>query len=219
MIHPNTELRLVNPQVGYGVFATAFIPEGTIVYVKDSLEIEVSPEDYARQPKAMQDQVEKYSYIDERGYRIISWDFGKYVNHCCNCNTISTGYGFEIALRDIYPGEQITDEYGIFNLETPIQLFCGEKNCRKEVKPEDFDLYHKQWDEKIKHALKKFADVEQPLFDLIDKKTQKQLQEYLNDPEKYRSVYALKAKSTVNRELVEAVINVKHTSNGKHSTH
>ena len=43
MIHPNTELRFINPVVGYGVFATDFIPEGTITYVKDSLELEVSP--------------------------------------------------------------------------------------------------------------------------------------------------------------------------------
>lgn len=217
MIHPNTELRLVNPQVGYGVFATAFIPEGTIVYVKDSLEIEVSPEDYARHPKAMQDQLEKYSYIDERGYRIISWDFGKYVNHCCNCNTISTGYGFEIALRDIFPGEQITDEYGIFNLETPIRLFCGEKHCRKEVRPEDFDLYYKEWDEKIKKALNKFVDVDQPLFALVDKKTQKSLREFLKNPEKYRSVYALKAKANVSPELVEMLEETRRPSNGKHA--
>jgi hypothetical protein len=39
MIHPHTCIRYVNPQIGYGVFATAFIPKGTIVYVKDDLEL------------------------------------------------------------------------------------------------------------------------------------------------------------------------------------
>ena len=34
MMHPSIELKPVNPQIGYGVFATAFIPAGTIVYVK-----------------------------------------------------------------------------------------------------------------------------------------------------------------------------------------
>ena len=91
MIHPKTELKMINPIVGYGVFATEFIPQGTIVYVKDSLELEISPTDFTTHSQEMQDVIEKYSYIDERGYRIISWDFAKYVNHCCNFNTISTG--------------------------------------------------------------------------------------------------------------------------------
>ena len=197
MIHPHTELRFINPQVGYGVFATAFIPEGTIVYVKDSLEIEVSPEDFSKHSKEMQDQIEKYSYIDERGFRIISWDFAKYVNHCCNCNTISTGYGFEIAIRDIYPNEQITDEYGIFNLEMPISLICNDKNCRMVVKPEDFDLYYPIWDEKIKQSLGRFLHVDQPLISFVGQEVQNEIMDYFENPLKYKSVYALKKKEMV----------------------
>jgi len=30
VIHPDTELRFVNPDIGYGVFATRFIPKGSI---------------------------------------------------------------------------------------------------------------------------------------------------------------------------------------------
>lgn len=183
------------------MFATAFIPEGTIVYVKDSLEIEVSPEDFFKHPKSMQDQIEKYSYIDERGYRVISWDFAKYVNHCCNCNTISTGYGFEIAIRDILPNEQITDEYGIFNLENPIPLICHEKNCRMVVKPEDFDLYYPLWDDKIKNSLNKFLYIDQPLISFVEQGVQNQLMEYFEDPLKYRSVYSLKKKELVSVPL------------------
>ena len=117
MIHPKTELRFLNDTVGYGVFATDFIPEGTIVYVKDSLELIISPTDYLIHTHEMQEVIDKYSYIDVLGNMIVSWDFAKYVNHCCNCNTISTGYGFEIAIRNIIKCEQITDEYGIFNLD------------------------------------------------------------------------------------------------------
>ncbi|HMN90955.1 MAG TPA: SET domain-containing protein-lysine N-methyltransferase, partial [Saprospiraceae bacterium] len=80
MLHPHTELRFIGTGVGYGVFATSYIPQGTITYVKDSLELEVSPEAYRLHPPAMQAVIEKYSYIDERGYRIISWDFAKYIN-------------------------------------------------------------------------------------------------------------------------------------------
>ena len=71
MIHPHTQLRLINDTVGYGVFATQFIPKGTIVYVKDSMEIEISPTQYLLYQPEMQEAIEKYSYIDERGYRSV----------------------------------------------------------------------------------------------------------------------------------------------------
>lgn len=192
MIHPNTEIKYINDVVGYGVFATELIPEGTITYVKDSLEIAVTPTDYLVHSPDMQAVIEKYSYIDESGNRIISWDFAKYVNHCCNCNTISTGYGFEMAIRDIYPGEQITDEYGIFNLEVEIPLVCGEKGCRKKVGPSDFEDHYMEWDEKIQKSIPKLFEVEQPLMPLVDVETRKELDGFFNDPSKYRSVYALK---------------------------
>ncbi len=192
MIHPKTTLRYINDTVGYGVFATEFIPEGSITYVKDSLETVVSPTDYLMHNQEMQDMIEKYSYTDENGNRIVSWDFAKYVNHCCNCNTISTGYGFEIAIRDIQPGEQITDEYGIFNLEKEMELVCGSKGCRKRIKPDDFDHYYKEWDQKIKKSISKLFVVEQPLLPIIDADTRQELDQFFNNPELYKSVYHLK---------------------------
>jgi len=195
MIHPKTELKLINPSIGYGVFATDFIPEGTIIYVKDSLELEISPTDFLLHSLEMQDVIEKYSYIDERGYRIISWDFAKYVNHCCNFNTISTGYGFEMAIRDIEKGEQITDEYGIFNLEYEMALDCGQVGCRKVVKPNDFDTHYAAWDEKIKAAMPKLFSVEQPLISLLSQEVRNQLDILFQFPEKYKSVYELRFKN------------------------
>ncbi|MCB0569119.1 MAG: SET domain-containing protein [Phaeodactylibacter sp.] len=192
MIHPHTRIQFINEDMGYGVFATQFIPRGTITYVKDSLELEVFPEAYQAYSPEMQEVIEKYSYIDERGVRIISWDFAKYVNHCCNCNTMSTGYGFEMAIRDIHPGEEITDEYGIFNIPEEMGLFCKHENCRLKVQPDDFDRYYPKWDEQLKAALAFFSGVEQPLFPLLDLSTQAEVRAFLDDPGKYKSVYALK---------------------------
>ena len=191
MIHPKTELKVINDTVGYGVFATEFIPEGTIVYVKDSLELVVSPTDYLIHTEEMKDVIEKYSYMDEQGNRIVSWDFAKYVNHCCNCNTISTGYGFEIAIRDIQKGEQITDEYGIFNLDKEMTLECGESNCRKKIGPNDFDTYYQDWDTKIKHSITKLFE----LLPLIEPSVKADLDVFFTNPEAYKSVYALKRKN------------------------
>jgi uncharacterized protein len=47
MIHPCIGLRHISDTIGYGVFATSFIPEGTLVYVKGPLEIVVSQEEYS----------------------------------------------------------------------------------------------------------------------------------------------------------------------------
>lgn len=195
MIHPKTELRFIDDHVGYGVFATDDIPEGTIVYVKDSLELVVTPTDYLLHSEEVKEVIEKYSYIDQNGNRIISWDFAKYVNHCCNCNTISTGYGFEIAIRDIQKGEQITDEYGIFNLTYPMEVSCGSANCRKVIKPDDFDTYYKEWDSKIRKSIVRLFEVEQPLMSFVEKESREELDSFFQNPESYKSVYALKFKS------------------------
>jgi hypothetical protein len=192
MMHPDTEIKYIDDTVGYGVFAKKMIPAGSITYVKDSLEIEISPTDFAKHSQVMQDTIEKYSYIDQNGYRIISWDFAKYVNHCCNCNSMSTGYGFEIALRDIYPGEQITDEYGLFNVKQDIKLICDQPHCRKNLREDDLDTYYQDWDGKIKKALGKFNEVNQPLKPFIDPNTAEELATYFNSPDQYKSVYTLK---------------------------
>lgn len=199
MIHPNTELRFLNEEIGYGVFATRHIPEGTIVYVKDSLELVVSPTDYLMHNREMQEVIEKYSYIDEQGNRVVSWDFAKYVNHCCNCNTISTGYGFEMAIRDIAIGEQITDEYGIFNLEREMTLVCGQEGCRKIIRPDDFETHYMQWDTKIRQSIHKLFEVEQPLMPFLDASTRGELDDLYLNPSSYKSVYFLRrgAKSSM----------------------
>jgi len=192
MIHPNTELRFVNTEIGYGVFATAPIPKGTIVYVKDQLEIEVTRYKFAKLDKSHQDIVEKYSYIDERGVRIISWDHAKYVNHKCECNSMSTGYGFEIAIRDIAADEEITDEYGFFNIPTPLFINCGCTNCRKQILPTDLDTYAHVWDGHVKGALDMVPEVSQPLWDIMDMETRTSLMNYLSGQSEYRSVASLK---------------------------
>jgi hypothetical protein len=195
MIHPDTELRFIDDAMGYGVFATKLIPKGTITYVKDSLEIEISPENFFNHSPVMQDVIDKYSYKDEKGYRIISWDTAKYVNHCCHCNTISTGYGFEFALRDIQPGEQITDEYGLFNIEKDMEIFCGRDGCRKVLRNSDFDIYSESWDEKIKQSLPALFEVEQPLFHLLEAEMVAELESFRKNPIEYRSVQRLKYKT------------------------
>ncbi len=192
MIHPGTTLKGVSDTIGVGIFATSFIPKGTLVYVQDALEIELSPSEFEVLDEPLKSMAEKYSFIDPRGYRILSWDTAKYVNHSCDPNTMSAGYGFEIALRDIKPGEEITDEYGLFNLQYDIECLCGSRECRRVIRSTDIDKYYRAWDERIRDALHFVRRVEQPLLDLMDPDRRKALDEYLETGSGFRSVRALK---------------------------
>lgn len=180
MIHPNTKLDFVSEKVGYGVFATQFIPKGTIVYVKDDLEIIISPNDLINKDEKYKKVIDTYSYRDDQGNYILSWDIAKYVNHCCEGNTISTGYGFEIATRDIQAGEQITDEYGLLNIESDIPLKCDNCNCRGVVSNKDYLQHLPTWDNKAKESIELVKKVEQPLWDFIDDQNKTDLLNYLS---------------------------------------
>ncbi|MEX0648788.1 MAG: SET domain-containing protein [Balneolaceae bacterium] len=192
MIHPNTELRFVNHQKGRGVFATSFIPKGTITYVKDSLEVEIPPADPRLSDPNYKDLIETYSYIDGDGTRVISWDHAKYVNHCCRCNTMSTGYGFEIAITNIAADEEITDEYGMFNISGVMELSCEKSPCRKLVSSEDLERFYPEWDEIVQQALNDYMKEEQPLELFLSPAILEQLQDYLRTGSNYRSVLELK---------------------------
>lgn len=163
MIHPDTELRKINETIGCGVFAVKLIPAGTIVYVKDPLEIEISPARYRRLNALYRGQLDWFSYIDARGVRILSWDIAKFVNHSCEPNSISTGFGFEIAIKDILPGEEITDEYGLFNLSKEMNCCCSAPGCRGKVTPCDWSDLAVRWDALAMAGLRKSHKVSQPL--------------------------------------------------------
>jgi hypothetical protein len=198
MIHPNTEVLFVSKDIGYGLFATAAIPKGTITFAQDPLDIIITSKKFLRLDQKSKDLVETYCFMDQHGDRILSWDNGKYVNHSCNPNTMSTGYGFEIALRNIQPGEEITDEYGLFNVQETIPLHCNCKNCRKHLKPTDIDQYVNIWDNQIRDALVYFTEVDQPLLKMLEPITIKNVLGYLNNNKPYVPVSVLKFNNKVN---------------------
>ncbi|MCG6975786.1 MAG: SET domain-containing protein-lysine N-methyltransferase [Acidiferrobacterales bacterium] len=192
MLHPATELGAVSPDIGVGIFASGFIPKGTIIYIKDPLEIVIEEGDNRLQDPAMRKLIDRYSYMEPTGKRIVSWDLAKYMNHSCDANSISTGYGFEIAIRDIEPGEEITDDYGLLNVEQRMPCCCGASNCRGWIGEDDIQKYHTKWDSLARDALAYYYYVSQPLGGLMDTLTRRQLQRYLDTGEGFRSVNQLR---------------------------
>lgn len=192
MVHPQTAIRFVSEQIGLGVFATADIPKGTIIYVRDPLELRLSPHEFNGLPAAQKSAVEKYSYVDAQGNLIVSWDHAKYMNHSCECNTIGTAYGFEIAIRDIGAGEELTTEYGVLNIQLEYEIGCGCRQCRGMLRAGDIDRYHPVWDGWIVGALKQAARVPQPLVPVMDEATRAELDGYFAGKNEYRSILTRK---------------------------
>ncbi|NUY80306.1 SET domain-containing protein [Flavobacterium sp. MAH-1] len=162
MIHPDTELRFISDVIGYGVVAKKFIPKGTITWVQDDLDRIFTPEDENKISPKMRDYLETYCFTNSRGYKVLCWDNAKFVNHSFKPSCMSTAYDFEIAVRDIHPGEQLTDDYGYLNVSEPFEAE-DEGTERKVVYPDDLVHYYKLWDDLIRENLSAIANVEQPL--------------------------------------------------------
>ena len=173
-MHPDTELQFISNELGYGVVATRFIPMGTVTWVQDELDQIFSPSAVeGMHPKVIK-LIDKYSFRNNKGNLVLCWDLAKYVNHSFNSNCLSTAYDFELAVRDIQPGEQLTDDYGYLNVSEPF-VAHDEGTSRKAVFPDDLLNYHEEWDEKLANAFKNFGKVEQPLQDLVPQDVLKEL--------------------------------------------
>ncbi|MBO2007501.1 SET domain-containing protein [Hymenobacter negativus] len=167
MIHPNTELRFISPEIGFGVVATKLIPKGTITWVFDSLDQIISSQTLARLDPLQKVFLEKYSYRDHNGDYVLCGDHARFVNHSFRSSCISTAYNCELAVRDIQPGEDLTDDYGYLNLTEPFDCVPEPGSPRTQALPDDLLHYHAQWDRQLRDAFRSFNRVEQPLLRLL----------------------------------------------------
>ncbi|TVY05393.1 SET domain-containing protein [Paenibacillus cremeus] len=176
MMHPHTELRYIDDKIGFGVFATRLIPKGTITWALDDLDQILDPEVVEALEEDRKKPVLKYSYRNQDGKYILCWDNGRYVNHSFHANCIGTAYEIEIAVRDIHPGEQLTDDYGSLNVDEPFECFPEEGTERTRVMPGDLMQYADVWDAQALDAFHHYDEVEQPLAHLIRPEFQEKVQ-------------------------------------------
>lgn len=168
MLHPDTELSFISPEIGYGVVASRDIPRGTITWVLDPLDQILSPRRLDLLDATHSEILETYTWRDSKGRRIMCWDFGRYMNHHCDANTFAIGgVEFEIAVRDIPAGTQISSDYGALNLERPFECKCGSRQCRGTIYPEDFERLAQAWDAQIQGAILNLKQVQQPLLSYL----------------------------------------------------
>lgn len=175
MIHPHTTLKFISNDIGYGVVATQFIPAGTITWVLDKLDREFTPLEFQKLEPIYQEILDTYTYRNNKGNMVLCWDIGRYVNHSFNSNCLTTAYDFEVAIRDIHVGEQLTDDYGYLNISAPFRG-VDEGTRRKVVYPDDLLKYYKVWDKKIEKVFGHITKVPQPLESLVAMDTWKEIQ-------------------------------------------
>jgi uncharacterized protein len=175
MIHPHTALRWVDDTIGYGVFATRPIPRGTIVWVRDPLDQPFTAEQAARLPPLSREMLSRYNYVNRHGEMLLCWDHGRYVNHSCRASCTTAGWEFELASRDIAPGDELTDEYGTFSFDEAFRCACGAPECRGMIYPDDVLRLAETWDRRFAETFAYMTRVDQPLWSLVDEKTEVEL--------------------------------------------
>jgi hypothetical protein len=162
MLHPHTELRFVSEEIGYGIYATHDIPKGTITWVRDQLDRVFKLSDIKKMNEANSENLLKYTYRDKNGDYFFCWDLTRYVNHSYEPNSMLTALGFEIAIKDIKKGDEITNDYGTFNIIEPFKCANGPHQ-RETVKPDDLTRFYGEWDELVNEAMMFQNIVTQPL--------------------------------------------------------
>ena len=187
MIHPDTELQFINNEIGHGVVTTKLIPAGTITWALDKLDREFTKEEFLNMDNLYQDILDTYTYRNNKGNFVLCWDHGRFVNHSFKSNCLTTAYDFEIAIRDIKPGEQLTDDYGYLNVTTPFRA-TDEGTKRKIVYSDDLPNYFKKWDKQIASVFPKIQNVKQPLSVILSEETKEKIEKVLSGKEELSSI-------------------------------
>lgn len=176
MLHPHTELRFVSEDIGYGIFATHDIPKGTITWVKDELDRVFTKKEIDQMTEANLENLLKYTYRDRNGDYFFCWDLTRYVNHSYSPNSMLTALGFEIAIKDIKKGDELSNDYGTFNIIEPFVCANGPHK-RETVKPDDLTRFYGEWDELVNEAMMFQCVVEQPLTKFLTEDQKRDLQD------------------------------------------
>jgi hypothetical protein len=166
MMHPHAALRYIDDVMGHGVFATRPIPRGTILWTLCDLDQILPFERASVMAAPYQGLLERYAYLESRGV-VLCWDLGRYVNHSCTPSMLGVGRDVEIAVRDVFEGEEITSEYGYLNLTRQLRCRCGTPACRSVISAEDVLRFWPRWDGVVDGLRAAARNVAQPLLPYV----------------------------------------------------
>lgn len=157
---------------GKGLFATRFVPKGTIVCFWCKKCGTYSKEELAKLSKKKLDFVIEHE--EKAGPGLLSKACDRrqqYINHSCNPKILETGKVGDIVVKNIKKGEEATEDYRIFYGKLYFKRYfkngckCGEPNCVKMkllTRPTTAKL-RRHWKKEIDAALRAAPYVKQPL--------------------------------------------------------
>ena len=157
---------------GKGLFAKRFVPAGTISIIEKGC-----PKCKSISPKQLEKRPDRDFMLSHAPITLSSFpnflvpcdDRIYYINHSCNANSLDAD-GFDIVVRDLECGEELTCDYRMFRDNiTNFLCDCGEENCSGLIScvypfPKDLLDY---WSKKIQNVLEIARRVEQPLGDYL----------------------------------------------------
>jgi hypothetical protein len=171
MIHPDTRLADLGEPLGISLVAARRIPKGTVTWAHDPLDRILPAAQVASLPALFDSLTIRFAYRNAQGDYVLAWDDTRFMNHSCEPTCAMTRFGFEIALRDIEAGEQLTNDYAMLHLESEerIDCGCGYALCRGAISASDQHGLQPVWDAWIDGALASFEAVDQPLSALLSR--------------------------------------------------
>lgn len=114
---------------GLGLFADEFIPKGTILWkFTPGFDQKFTQTEIDTLPERAQKYLKFYAYLSKKSNKhIFPVDDGKYFNHSDDPNSKSAHFDDEEevvtrAIKDIQKGEEITDNYNLFEEKSPDSL-------------------------------------------------------------------------------------------------
>jgi SET domain-containing protein len=119
MFHFKTKLR-ESPHHGIGIFADEFIPADSLLWTpSSSLSLHWTEEEFNALPQSDQEIISHYGYFHKE-FKIwhLAADDSRYVNHSKNPTvTVSDDNWGLKTLKDLNPGDEITQDYNDFEDE------------------------------------------------------------------------------------------------------
>lgn len=147
MIHPDTELRPAGEGIGLGVFATRPIPRSTIVWAFDPLDRILPVSRVVSLAAVYRPIIATYTHCNRAADHVLCWDAARFVNHSCDPNCLMLADRFDVAIRDIAAGEQVTCDYATLNIreDEAFSCACGAADCRRQIRPSDAARLAGRW--------------------------------------------------------------------------
>src|SRR5690606_7950079 len=142
---------------------------------QDIFDREFSDEEIRKMDPVHRELAETYCFRNSKGHHVLCWDNGRFVNHSFRSNCFTTPYNFEIAVRDIQAGEELTDDYGYLNISSPFKAM-DEGTSRKMVYPDDILTFHKEWDAQLIETMPCVPKVQQDMKNLISDELWQQIE-------------------------------------------